>query len=78
MNAVTLPNWRPLKALLGGLAEVPERLEVSDITQDSRSVTPGAAFLACRGRTHHGLDFAAEVALDLGDGDQDGEAESER
>ena len=58
MNAVTLPNWRPLKALLGGLAEVPERLEVSDITQDSRSVTPGAAFLACRGRTHHGLDFA--------------------
>src|ERR1700728_353289 len=52
------PNWRPLKALLGGLVDVPERLEVSDITQDSRSVTPGAAFLACRGRTHHGLDFA--------------------
>src|ERR1700733_11934413 len=58
MNAAALPNWRPLKALLGGLADVPERLEVSDITQDSRSVTPGAAFLACRGRTHHGLDFA--------------------
>ena len=58
MNAQALPNWRPLKALLGGLADVPERLEVSDITQDSRSVTPGAAFLACRGRTHHGLDFA--------------------
>jgi UDP-N-acetylmuramoyl-L-alanyl-D-glutamate--2,6-diaminopimelate ligase len=58
MNAEVLATWRPLKALLGGLADVPERLEVSDITQDSRSVTPGAAFLACRGRTHHGLDFA--------------------
>jgi UDP-N-acetylmuramoyl-L-alanyl-D-glutamate--2,6-diaminopimelate ligase len=58
MNDEALPNWRPLKALLGGLADVPERLEVSDITQDSRSVTPGAAFLACRGRTHHGLEFA--------------------
>jgi UDP-N-acetylmuramyl pentapeptide synthase len=58
MNAEPLPNWRPLKALLGGLVDVPERLEVSDITQDSRSVTPGAAFLACRGRTHHGLEFA--------------------
>jgi UDP-N-acetylmuramoyl-L-alanyl-D-glutamate--2,6-diaminopimelate ligase len=58
MNTEALPNWRPLKALLGGLVDVPERLEVSDITQDSRSVTPGAAFLACRGRTHHGLEFA--------------------
>ena len=61
MNAEALPNWRPLKALLGGLVDVPERLEVSDITLDSRSVTPGAAFLACRGRTHHGLDFAQQA-----------------
>ncbi|HEY4974205.1 MAG TPA: UDP-N-acetylmuramoyl-L-alanyl-D-glutamate--2,6-diaminopimelate ligase, partial [Steroidobacteraceae bacterium] len=58
MNTAAQPNWRPLKALLGGLVDVPERLEVSDITQDSRRVTPGAAFLACRGRTHHGLEFA--------------------
>ena len=58
MNVEALPTWRPLKALLGGLVDVPERLEVSDITQDSRSVTPGAAFLACQGRTHHGLEFA--------------------
>jgi UDP-N-acetylmuramoyl-L-alanyl-D-glutamate--2,6-diaminopimelate ligase len=58
MNVEPQTNWRPLKALLGGLVDVPERLEVSDITQDSRSVTPGAAFLACRGRTHHGLEFA--------------------
>ena len=58
MNVEALPSWRPLKALLGGLVDVPERLEVSDITQDSRRVTPGAAFLACQGRTHHGLEFA--------------------
>jgi UDP-N-acetylmuramoyl-L-alanyl-D-glutamate--2,6-diaminopimelate ligase len=57
MNAVPQSAWRPLKAVLGGQVDVPERFEVSDITQDSRSVTPGAAFLACQGRTHHGLKF---------------------
>ena len=61
MIGAAQPDWRPLKALLGGLVDVPERLEVSDITQDSRSVTPGSAFLACRGRTHHGLDFADDA-----------------
>ena len=34
---------------------------MSDVTLDSRAVTPGALFLACRGRTHHGLGFAAEA-----------------
>jgi UDP-N-acetylmuramoyl-L-alanyl-D-glutamate--2,6-diaminopimelate ligase len=58
MNVESLPTWRPLKALLGGLTDVPEQLEVSDITLDSREVRPGAAFLACQGRTHHGLAFA--------------------
>lgn len=53
--------WRPLKAVLGGQVEVPDSLEVSDITLDSRGVTPGAAFLACRGRTHHGLEFAPQA-----------------
>jgi len=62
MNAASVQNWRPLKALLGGLVDVPEYLEVSDLTQDSRSVTPGAAFFACRGGTHHGLEFAAAAA----------------
>jgi UDP-N-acetylmuramoyl-L-alanyl-D-glutamate--2,6-diaminopimelate ligase len=65
MTGVTHSAWRPLKAVLGGLVDVPERLEVSDITQDSRSVTPGAAFLACQGRTHHGLQFAQD-AVDAG------------
>jgi UDP-N-acetylmuramoyl-L-alanyl-D-glutamate--2,6-diaminopimelate ligase len=61
MSASMQPTWRPLKAVLGGLVDVPDRLEVSDITQDSRSVTPGAAFLACQGRTHHGLQFAQDA-----------------
>ncbi|MDE2219410.1 MAG: UDP-N-acetylmuramoyl-L-alanyl-D-glutamate--2,6-diaminopimelate ligase [Gammaproteobacteria bacterium] len=50
--------WRPLKALLGGGFGVPDDFEVADLTLDSRSVRPGAAFLACRGRTRHGLEFA--------------------
>jgi UDP-N-acetylmuramoyl-L-alanyl-D-glutamate--2,6-diaminopimelate ligase len=50
--------WRPLKALLGGGYEVPDNFEVADLTLDSRSVRAGAAFLACRGRTRHGLEFA--------------------
>jgi UDP-N-acetylmuramoyl-L-alanyl-D-glutamate--2,6-diaminopimelate ligase len=57
--------WRPLKALLGGGYEVPDKFEVSDLTLDSRSVRPGAAFLACRGRTRHGLEFA-QAAVDAG------------
>jgi UDP-N-acetylmuramoyl-L-alanyl-D-glutamate--2,6-diaminopimelate ligase len=51
-------GWRPLKALLGGGIEVPDDVEVADLTLDSRSVGPGAAFLACRGATRHGLEFA--------------------
>ncbi len=50
--------WRPLKALLGGGFEVPDTFEVADLTLDNRKVRPGAAFLACRGRAHHGLEFA--------------------
>jgi UDP-N-acetylmuramoyl-L-alanyl-D-glutamate--2,6-diaminopimelate ligase len=54
-------NWRPLKALLGGAIEVPERVEISDLTVNSQEVRPGAAFLACAGVKHHGLEFAAEA-----------------
>ena len=52
---------RPLAELTAGLAIVPPALTVSDVTLDSRAVTPGALFLACRGRTHHGVRFAAEA-----------------
>jgi UDP-N-acetylmuramoyl-L-alanyl-D-glutamate--2,6-diaminopimelate ligase len=57
--------WRPLKALLGGGIEVPDDVEVADLTLDSRQVRSGAAFLACRGRRRHGLDFA-RAAVDAG------------
>jgi UDP-N-acetylmuramoyl-L-alanyl-D-glutamate--2,6-diaminopimelate ligase len=61
MSADAQPTWRPLKAVLGGLVDIPDRLEVSDITSDSRSVIPGAAFLACQGRTQHGLKFVQDA-----------------
>ena len=61
MNTLAANGWRPLKALLGGMAEVPETLEVSDLTLDSRQASAGSAFLALRGHTHHGVDFAAEA-----------------
>jgi len=55
---------RALSELVAGWAVVPPELTVSDLTLDSRAATPGALFLACRGRTHHGLRFAPEaVAL---------------
>ena len=57
----TTPPARALAELTAGLIAVPERLMVSDVTADSRAVTPGALFLACRGRTHHGMRFAAEA-----------------
>ena len=41
-----------------------EEIVVSDVTLDSRAVSPGCLFLACRGRTHHGISFVPEaVAL---------------
>jgi UDP-N-acetylmuramoyl-L-alanyl-D-glutamate--2,6-diaminopimelate ligase len=55
------PPSRPLAELTAGMLAAPARLTVSDLTADSRAVTPGALFLACRGRTHHGIRFAAEA-----------------
>ncbi len=57
--------WRPLRALLGGGIEVPDDVEVADLTLDSRQVRKGAAFLACRGRKRHGLEFA-RAAVEAG------------
>jgi UDP-N-acetylmuramoyl-L-alanyl-D-glutamate--2,6-diaminopimelate ligase len=55
---------RPLSELVAGWVAVPPELTVSDLTLDSRAAIPGTLFLACRGRTHHGLRFAPEaVAL---------------
>jgi UDP-N-acetylmuramoyl-L-alanyl-D-glutamate--2,6-diaminopimelate ligase len=52
---------RSLAELLAGWVEAPPDLQVSDVTLDSRAAGPGALFLACRGRTHHGLEFAPEA-----------------
>ncbi len=46
--------------LVSGLP-VPSDIVVSDITLDSRAASPGSLFLACRGRTTHGLSFAKQA-----------------
>jgi len=53
---------RPLAELAAGLADVPAQLLITDITLDSRTAGPGSLFLACAGRSHHGLEFAAQAA----------------
>lgn len=52
---------RRLGELLGDLATLPADAEVTDITVSSAQVRPGGAFLACAGRTTHGLAHAAEA-----------------
>ena len=54
------PAYRSSLAALLGEAERPSRdVEVSDVTQDSRQATPGSVFIACQGRTSHGVQHAA-------------------
>ena len=52
---------RSLAELTAGFASLPADLLVSDVTLDSRAATRGALFLACAGRNHHGLEFAADA-----------------
>jgi UDP-N-acetylmuramoyl-L-alanyl-D-glutamate--2,6-diaminopimelate ligase len=52
---------RRLADLTAGLIDVPREITVTDVTLDSRSASPGALFLACRGGAHHGLKFAKEA-----------------
>jgi len=63
MNAAVetaVPEYRAtLGSLLEGFAPAPRDVELTDLAFDSRQVTPGAAFLACQGRTSHGLAHAA-------------------
>ena len=64
MSSATSPDSgapRSLATLLSGLLATPPALAVSDVTLDSRAATAGALFLACRGRRHHGLEFATEA-----------------
>ena len=49
--------------LLDGIAAVPANdSRVEDLTLDSREVRAGSLFFALRGRSAHGLEFAAEAA----------------
>jgi UDP-N-acetylmuramoyl-L-alanyl-D-glutamate--2,6-diaminopimelate ligase len=54
---------RRLADLAAGLATVavPGDIIVRDVTLDSRAASPGSLFLACRGRTSHGLTFAQQA-----------------
>ncbi len=56
---------RTLGDLLGAGAGPYARLEITDLTLDSRAVRPGAAFFALPGGRAHGLTYARE-ALDRG------------
>ena len=50
-----------LADLIAGLATVPDDIVVRDVTLDSRTASPGSLFLACRGKTSHGLRFARQA-----------------
>jgi UDP-N-acetylmuramoyl-L-alanyl-D-glutamate--2,6-diaminopimelate ligase len=52
---------RRLAELAAGFVTVPGDIVVHDITLDSRAASPGSLFLACRGRTSHGLTFAQQA-----------------
>jgi UDP-N-acetylmuramoyl-L-alanyl-D-glutamate--2,6-diaminopimelate ligase len=61
VHTAALATARSLAQLTAGFAAVPAEVLVSDVTLDSRAATPGALFLACRGRTRHGVEFAADA-----------------
>jgi len=52
---------RSLAELTVGFAAAPSDVVVSDVTLDSKAAGPGSLFLACKGRTHHGLKFAQQA-----------------
>jgi UDP-N-acetylmuramoyl-L-alanyl-D-glutamate--2,6-diaminopimelate ligase len=58
---MTAPRYKRLAELTAGLVTVPNDLIVRDVTLDSRAASPGSLFLACRGRTSHGLKFAQQA-----------------
>jgi UDP-N-acetylmuramoyl-L-alanyl-D-glutamate--2,6-diaminopimelate ligase len=51
----------PLAEIAAGFVSAPPDVLVTDVTLDSRQATPGSLFLACRGLTHHGLEFASQA-----------------
>ena len=66
MAAEAQREGQALDDLLAGMgAEVPSSVSVTALAMDSRSVSPGGLFLACRGASRHGLIFA-EAAVRSG------------
>jgi UDP-N-acetylmuramoyl-L-alanyl-D-glutamate--2,6-diaminopimelate ligase len=62
VNEETGPVYRArLADLLAGSAQPQRDVEVRDLAMDSRRAGPGAAFLACPGRTTHGIAHAVEA-----------------
>lgn len=63
MSATSTRGMR-LSQLLGGLAAVApgDDCMVSDLTLDSRAVTPGSCFVAVAGTGAHGLDYLDQAA----------------
>ena len=73
MPASTRTNLPTLSELLAGFADAPP-LAVHDLASDSRRLSAGAVFLACRGARSHALDHldpaqAATLAAIVWDGD---------
>src|SRR3569833_290209 len=58
---VSSPVLRSVAELAAGLAAVPANVVVNDVTLDSKAAGPGSLFLACKGRSHHGLEFAPQA-----------------
>jgi UDP-N-acetylmuramoyl-L-alanyl-D-glutamate--2,6-diaminopimelate ligase len=58
MPAQTAKSATPLAELVEGIVpRAGPAVRVTDVTLDSRAVTPGALFLACRGLARHGVEF---------------------
>lgn len=55
---------KPLKTLLAGVAvseEIP-RLDISDVTSNSKAAVKGSLFIALKGTQTHGIDYAIDAA----------------
>jgi len=62
MAAEAPPEYRArLSDLLDGSVQPSRDLEIQGLAMDSRQAGPGTAFLACPGRTTHGIAHAAEA-----------------
>jgi UDP-N-acetylmuramoyl-L-alanyl-D-glutamate--2,6-diaminopimelate ligase len=61
MMAAVAAAAMTLGELFGAAAGDLQNVEISDLVLDSRSVSPGAAFIAVPGETRHGIEFAADA-----------------